>query len=82
MHRTADDLTATPDGSEAHEPLSYSVPAAAKIVGLSERTMWDKVKFNEIESYRDGGRRLISRRALKAYVAAKEANEAARSAAA
>lgn len=69
MHRTA----SSDSGTDSTVPLAYSVGAAAKLIGLSERRTWDRVGTGEIESYMDGGRRLISRRALEDYVAKLEA---------
>lgn len=53
-------------------PVSYRVPRAAELIGVSERRMWDMVRDRRIESFMAEGRRLISRRALEEYVAAKE----------
>lgn len=73
MHRTA----SSDSGADTTVPLAYSVGAAAKLIGLSERRTWDRVGAGDIESYMDGGRRLISRRALEDYVANREAASAA-----
>jgi len=69
MRRTTPSSTAIRDT----EKLSYSVPEAAEMVGISERRMWDRVREGLIQSYRDGHRRLISRRALEEYVSSKDA---------
>jgi excisionase family DNA binding protein len=61
--------------------LAYSVAEAAELVGINERRMWDQVREGLIKSFRDGHRRLISRRAIEDYVAAREAETAAPSAA-
>jgi excisionase family DNA binding protein len=69
MHRTA----GTTSGTDAtDERLAYSVPDAAGLIGLSPRRTWDLVRLRRIKSFMEGGRRLISRRALEAYVAERE----------
>lgn len=74
MHRTTADLAATNgSGSDHDERLAYSVPAAAKLIGISARRVWDMVRTKKIRSFKDEGRRLISRRALEEYVAGREA---------
>lgn len=72
MRRTTPVSTAIGDG----ERLAYSVAEAAELVGISERRMWDKVREKHIKSFRDGQRRLISRRAIEEYVAAREGEAA------
>mgnify|MGYP001340588564 CR=1 FL=1 len=67
--RGAVDSTAAPPA----EALAYSVPVAGRLIGLSPRQAWRLVKAGKLRSYMDGGRRLVSRRALEEYVAAKEA---------
>lgn len=77
MHRTTTDHDGTDSTSppdEHDERLAYSVPAAAKLIGMSARRTWDLVKDKRIKSFREGHRRLISRRALEAYVAEREAD--------
>lgn len=73
MHRTEADSTAIGGTVSADERLSYSVPAAAKIIGISPRRLWDLVRDKKIRSFIAEGRRLISRRALEVYVDEREA---------
>lgn len=72
MRRTTPASTAIGNG----ERLAYSVAEAAELVGISERRMWDKVREKQIKSFRDGQRRLITRRAIEEYVAAREGEAA------
>jgi excisionase family DNA binding protein len=76
MHRTASEITATDRGTTPADRLAYSVAEAAAVVGISERRLWDRIRQRKIASYREGTRRLISRSALEAYVAAREAEAA------
>lgn len=73
MHRTAKDDTAIRDGEAKPERLSYSVAEAAELIGISKRYLFQRIKEKKIQTYRDGVRRLISRRALEEYIAAREA---------
>ncbi len=74
MRRTKTTYTAIsgtelePDGK-----LAYSVPAAAEVIGISSRRVWDLVRDKKIKSFIAEGRRLISRKALELYVAEREA---------
>lgn len=49
---------------------------AAALIGISERYLWTLVRLRRIKSFRLGQRRLISRSALEAFVAQREAVEA------
>lgn len=76
MRRAKADHTAIDDsGPEPAERLSYPVADAAALVGISERRMWDLIRLRLIRSFREGTRRLISRRALEEYIAEREAKE-------
>jgi Helix-turn-helix domain len=55
------------------ESLAYSVPAAADLLGTSERRMWELIGQGTIPSFTEGGRRLVSHRALEAYRASHDA---------
>lgn len=68
MHGT----TTRSGAADGTTPLAYSVPAAGKLIGLSTRQAWRLVGSGALKSYMDGGRRLVSRRALEEYVAARE----------
>jgi hypothetical protein len=54
------------------ETLAYSVPAAADLVGVNERRMWDLIGQGNIPSFTERGRRLVSRRALEEYLASRD----------
>lgn len=48
--------------------MAYSVRTAAKVLDLSVRTVWDLVAKGEIDSFKIGASRRISRAALVAYI--------------
>jgi len=82
MHRATTDHAAIDNGNrapsgapETTERLAYSIPNAAKAVGISARRMWDLVSGKKVTSFREGQRRLISRQALEEYIEAREAEE-------
>jgi excisionase family DNA binding protein len=59
---------AAPAAIAAAEQIAYNVPHAAKILDLSERQMWTKVRNGEIASFKMGASRRITRAALLAYI--------------
>lgn len=73
MHPISDGESTPFHRTDGGECLSYSVKDAAKIIGISPRRLWDHVKNKKIQTFRDGARRLISRRAIEAFIAAREA---------
>jgi excisionase family DNA binding protein len=74
MRRTKTTYTAIsgtelqPDGK-----LCYPVEAAAEVIGISSRRLWDLIRDKKIKSFKAEGRRLISRTALETYVTEREA---------
>lgn len=53
------------------EQIAYSVPHAAEVLDFSERHMWDLIKSGEVESFKVGASRRITRAALVAFIASK-----------
>ena len=53
------------------DPIMIGQREAARVLGLSERTLSKLIADGDIPSIRLGGRRLFSVEALKAWVAAK-----------
>lgn len=53
--------------------LTYTVEEASAALAKPRSAIYDAIHSGQLESYKDGKRRLISRRALEAYVANKEA---------
>jgi excisionase family DNA binding protein len=51
------------------DTLAYSVPMAARLLGIGPGRTWDLIREGTIGSFTDGGRRLVSRRALEDYLA-------------
>lgn len=70
MHRTAPSSSGA-DRREIDlardETISYPVPKAAGLIGLSERRVWDLIRLGELRSFLTGGRRLIRRRDLQEW---------------
>jgi len=52
--------------------LAYGIEQAAELIGKSRSAMFVAVAGGEIQSYKDGRRRMVSARALAEYVARKE----------
>ncbi len=57
------------------ERLSYRVPAAAKLVGVSERTMAELVRTGRVRSTLVGTARLIPRSALLELLGAEDGDD-------
>ena len=58
--------------TDATTPLAYGIEQAAELIGKSRSAMFVAVAGGEIQSYKDGRRRVVSARALSEYVARKE----------
>jgi len=54
-------------------PLTYSVPAAARELAVSTRTLWAWIHDGDITAYRVGGRTFVARQAIEDYVARQHA---------
>lgn len=66
-----------PDDTDtpAHaDPLAYSVPDAAKAIGISERTMWELLRVRELRSFKLGHRTLIRAEELRSFIDRKAAS--------
>lgn len=50
------------------DPLAYSVPAAAKAIGVSKNTVWSLLRGKELRSFKLGARTLIRAEELRAFV--------------
>ena len=61
----------------ADDQIAYSVPHAAKVIDLGERTVWQLVQSGEIESFKIGTSRRIMRSALVDYLKVQIAKAAA-----
>lgn len=48
--------------------LAYSPENAARKLDISERFIWKLIKNGELDSFKCGRRRLISRRAIESYI--------------
>lgn len=53
--------------------LSYSIPNAAKVVGLSPTSIWRLIQGEELVTFKIGGRTLIRADVLQAFVDKKSA---------
>jgi len=72
-------ITSPGGGSAASlrtDQMAYKIDGAARVLDLSERTVWTLVKTGEIESFTVGRSRLITRQALEDFLRRKiaEAN--------
>lgn len=66
MH--ADTTPANGNQVPADDQIAYKVPHAAQVLDLSDRQMWELVRRGDIESFKIGASRRISRAALVAYI--------------
>jgi len=55
------------------EPLAYSVPDAAKAIGVSKNTVWNLLRTGELRSFKLGARTLIRAEELRAMIDRKAA---------
>lgn len=51
--------------------MSYPVPEAAVLLGIGERSTWTLVASGELVSFMSGGRRLVWREDIDAYIKAR-----------
>jgi excisionase family DNA binding protein len=58
------------DRPEAGEgpPIAYSVPQAARALGLSKTMIYDEMRANRLRSLKVGGRRIITRAQIDAWL--------------
>ena len=64
MHGSAEGTSIT-TGSDQ---IAYTVKHAAKVLDIGERTLWQLVNSGEVESFKIGWSRRVSRSALEDYV--------------
>lgn len=50
------------------DQIAYKVPQAAKVIGSSERQMWEFVRKGDVESFKIGKSRRITREALVTFI--------------
>lgn len=50
------------------EPLAYSVPDAAKAIGVSKNTVWNLLRVGELRSFKLGARTLIRAEELRGLI--------------
>jgi excisionase family DNA binding protein len=48
--------------------MAYRVQTAARVLDLSERVVWELVRRGDIQSFKVGTARLISRAALQKFI--------------
>lgn len=53
-----------------NDKLAYSVTEAASIIGIGRDKLYDAIRANQLRAKRDGGRTLILRGDLEAYLRA------------
>jgi excisionase family DNA binding protein len=54
------------------EKLSYWIEEAYEVLGMTRSAMYEAIKSGDLQSYKEGRRRMISRRALVEFVAKRE----------
>ncbi|UGB39117.1 helix-turn-helix domain-containing protein [Frateuria soli] len=61
--------------------LAYGIEQAADALGISRSRAYQAIATGELSTYKDGRRRMVSAKALEAYVAKKERESQGRHAA-
>jgi excisionase family DNA binding protein len=61
--------------------LAYGIEQAADVLGISRSRAYQAIATGELQTYKDGRRRMVSAKALEAYVAKKERESQGRAAA-
>lgn len=59
-----------------HQKLTYSIPEVCIELNLCRQSVYHEINAGRLSTYRVGTRRFVSRRALEAYVADREAEAA------
>lgn len=54
-------------------PLAYSIPDAAKAIGVSKNTVWALLRTKDMRSFKLGARTLIRADELRAFIDRKSA---------
>lgn len=67
MHQSAGNIA--PTLATGSEWISKPVKEVAGLIGISERFLWTLIKDGEIDSFKSGRIRLITRDEAQAYVA-------------
>ena len=49
------------------EPLSVTVPEAARLLSMGQTTIWRLIAANELESYRIGSSRRVTMEGIRAF---------------
>jgi hypothetical protein len=65
------------DGSETVTPLANSVRRTAKMIGVSDRHLWQEIKAGKLKTVRSGKRVLITLESARAYLGLNNAGESA-----
>lgn len=66
MHESASPNTVTDETGEGQ--LAYKIPHAARVLDMSVRKVWALVHSGEIESFKIGSSRRVTRKALLNYI--------------
>ncbi len=53
-------------------PLAYRADDAFDLLGISRTRGYEIIRQGELQTYIDGRRRMVTRRALEAYISARE----------
>lgn len=80
MHQS--EIADTPAERSIPERLSHPVPEAAVLLGIGVRSAWTLVDRGDLVSFKSGGRRLVAREDIDAYIKGRrEEDQRARAAA-
>lgn len=63
-----------------NQKLSYTVPEAIAATGLTRTRLYGAIAEGDLQSFKDGRRRMISARALEAFITKLERESAGRAA--
>lgn len=66
--------------ADASPTLAYSVSGLAKALNVSRPHLYTEIKAGRLQTFKIGGRRLISAASARAYIEAAEASESGRQA--
>jgi excisionase family DNA binding protein len=58
--------------NEHHERLSYTTDEACAVTGLNRNALYRAMAANQLRTFKVGKRRMVSARALREFIEAKE----------
>ncbi|MEN5394254.1 helix-turn-helix domain-containing protein [Stenotrophomonas sp. TWI377] len=58
--------------NERHERLSYTTDEACAVTGLNQNAFYRAMSANQLKTFKVGKRRMVSARALREFIEARE----------